>query len=272
MAGVYHSGAAMLSRRAVLSASLAAAAGLAFPGVQACKASDESRRPASGGTSGAWPRRSAHEGVDFVELFPNGADASSPLIVAVHGRGDRPENWVDAWRKFPEKAWIALPRAFTAFGPGWSWFDLHEGMTDAELGAAVGEAEARLWRGVAALAADKTRANKKILVTGFSQGGILSFAMAARHPDAIAYAFPVSGSCPGPLLPKNGARAAPLVALHGTEDHVLDVKWGRGAVHAFAEQGNQATLKEYPGVGHTITPAMRADLWAEIQKALPLAR
>ena len=30
--------------------------------------------------------------------------------------------------------------------------------------------------------------------------------------------------------------------------------------------------REDPGVGHTITPEMRADLWAELQKALPLAK
>jgi phospholipase/carboxylesterase len=214
-----------------------------------------------------WPRGSVHEGVEFVELFPNDANETSPLVVAVHGRGDRPDNWIGTWSTFPAKAWIALPRAFTAWGPGYSWFDLHDGMTDAELGAAVGDAEAKLWRGVTALA----KAKKRILVTGFSQGGILSFAMAARHPNEVAYAFPVAGSCPGPLLPRDGARAAPLVALHGTDDRVLDVKWGRGAVNAFKEQGNDATLKEYVGVGHAITPQMRADLWAEIVRALPLA-
>jgi phospholipase/carboxylesterase len=212
-----------------------------------------------------WPRRAVYGGVDVIELFPRDALEASPLVIAIHGRGDRPENWVDSWRTFPAPVRIVLPRASHAFGDGWSWFDLRDGMTDAELGAAVGEAEARLWTGLAKLAG-----GRRMLVTGFSQGGILSFAIAARHPDAVAKAFPVSGSCPGPLLPRNKARAAPLVAFHGTADPVIAFKWGRGAVDAFKEQGDDATLHEYPGVGHTITPAMRADLWAEIQRALPL--
>jgi phospholipase/carboxylesterase len=179
---------------------------------------------------------------------------------------DKPDNWIDSWRTFPAKAQIVLPRAFTKYGEGYSWFELRDGMTDAELGAEVGASEEKLWKGIAKLAGAR-----RVIVTGFSQGGILSFAIAARHAGQVVYAFPVSGSCPGPLLPKDKAKAAPLVAFHGTSDNVLAFKWGQGAVNAFKEQGNDATLKVYPGVGHTISPEMRADLWAEMQKALPLA-
>ena len=242
----------MLSRRDVLRASL-----LTFlPVAGACaKAKTVS-----------WPRRTKYEGVDFIELFPGEADETAPLVVAIHGMGDKPDNWIESWRTFPAKAQIVLPRAFTKYGEGYSWFELRDGMTDAELGAEVGAAEEKLWAAIAKLAGAR-----RLIVTGFSQGGILSFAIAARHAGQVVYAFPVSGSCPGPLLPKDKAKAAPLVAFHGTADTVLAFKWGQGAVNAFKEQGNDATLKTYPGVGHTITPQMRADLWAELQKALPLA-
>ncbi len=215
----------------------------------------------------AWPRRSKYEGVDVIELFPQQADEDSPIVVAVHGMGDKPDAWIESWSTFPGRARIVLPRGHTKYGDGYSWFELREGLTDAELGASVGEAEDKLWKGIAKLAGDH-----KVIVTGFSQGGILSFAMAARHPGKVAYAFPVSGSCPGPLLPKNKARSAPLIAFHGTADPVLAFKWGEGAVNAFKEQGNDATLKSYPGIGHSLSAEMRADLWAEIQKALPLAK
>lgn len=241
----------MLSRRDVLR--FAASASLVVGGCA------RSKTP-------SWPRRSKHEGVDFIELFPGEADESAPLVVAVHGMGDKPDNWIETWKAFPARAQIVLPRAFTKYGDGFSWFDLRDGMSDAELGAEVGTAEEKLWKGIAKLAG-----TRRLIVTGFSQGGILSFAMAARHVDKIAYAFPVSGSCPGPLLPKDKAKAAPLIAFHGTNDNVLAFKWGQGAVNAFKEQGNDATLKPYPGVGHSLSPEMRADLWAEITKALPKA-
>jgi phospholipase/carboxylesterase len=248
----------LLSRRDALAASLSVlAGGLAISSVSASCAKE---------SSPTWPRRAKYDGVDFIELFPNGATEAAPLVIAIHGMGDKPDNWIDTWKTFPQKARIALPRAFTKYGDGFSWFEFRDGMTDAEFGTEVGAAEEKLWKGIA-----KVAGSRKVIVTGFSQGGILSFAMAARHPDTVAYAFPVSGSCPGPILPKNKAHAAPLVAFHGTADNVLAFKWGKAAVDAFKEQGNDARLKEYPGVPHTITPQMHDDLWAEIQRALPMA-
>ena len=240
----------MLPRRAVLLAGLLFSLG--------CDSSRATKPAAPAG-----PRRETVEGIDVIELFPNGADDASPLVVAIHGRGDDPDNWIDTWSKFPARAEIVLPRGFDRFGSGWSWFDFRDGMTDEQFGAEVGAAEERLWRTVAKLAH-----GRRLVITGFSQGGFFAFAMAARHPDEVAAAFPVSGSCPGPLLPKNKSRAAPIVAFHGTTDQVIEIKWARGAVNAFVEQGDKAVLHEYPNVGHTITSEMRRDLWNEIAKAV----
>jgi phospholipase/carboxylesterase len=200
----------------------------------------------------------------MIELFPNGADERSPLIVAVHGRGDRPDRWVDDWRTFPAKVEILLPRAFDPIGDGFSWFDIHDGISDEELGTGVGRAEARLWRGIVHAAA-----GRRVIVTGFSQGGILSFAMASRHPDVVSHAFPVAGACPGALLPKNKSPAAPVLAFHGTADRVLPIKWSREAVQTFKAEGNTAELREYAGVAHQMTRQIHADLWNAITSALP---
>jgi phospholipase/carboxylesterase len=215
-------------------------------------------------TAPKWPRTTTHDGVEMIELFPRGATETSPLLVAIHGMGDRPDRWVAEWSQFPAKVHIVLPRAFDPHGGGYSWFTFKDGMTDEQFGTEVGTSEARLWKGIAHIAG-----TRKPIVTGFSQGGILSFAVAARHPDAITHAFPVAGSCPGPLLPQNKAKAAPLLAFHGTTDKVLELKWGREAVHAFKEQGNVADIREYEGVGHTMTAEMKKDLWDAIVKALP---
>lgn len=200
----------------------------------------------------------------MTELFLEGADESSPLLVAIHGMGDDPARWVEPWRAFPGRVHLALPRAFHRHGGGFSWFQFEPGMTDAQFGQAVGAAEARLWRGIAKLA----RA-RRVLVTGFSQGGILSFAMAARRASELIGAFPVAGSCPGPLLPDEGAPSAPVRAFHGTADQVLEIKWARETVRAFKARGSDAELREYEGLGHSISPELRAELWRAIGDALP---
>jgi phospholipase/carboxylesterase len=255
----------VLTRRAVLEA-LPALSALSFLG--GC------RQAPTAATKPTWPRTTVHEGVEMIELFPNDADESSPIVVAVHGRGDRPDRWVDDWKRFPAKVRITLPRAPDPLGDGFSWFEFKDGMTDEQFGEAVGTAEARLWKGIVHLGLApqppaKVGPSRRMLVTGFSQGGILSFAMAARHGDAIAQAFPVAGSCPGPLLPKEKTRAAPVLAFHGTGDRVIEIKWSRETVNAFKERGNQAELREYDGVGHTMTPRIHEELWAAMTKALP---
>ncbi|MBX3188863.1 MAG: dienelactone hydrolase family protein [Labilithrix sp.] len=242
----------MLSRRDVLTGGLAA-----LTTFTACA---RSKAP-------SWPRRTKYEGVDFIELFPKDADEAAPLVVAIHGMGDKPDAWIDTWSAFPGRAQIAMPRAFTRHGDGYSWFEFRDGMSDEEYSKEVSASEENLWKGIAKLAGAR-----KVIVTGFSQGGILSFVIAARHPDKVAYAFPVSGSSPGGLLPKDKAKTAPVIAFHGTADTTLQFRWGLGSVNAFKEQGNDAQMREYRGVGHTITPEMRADLWSEIQKALPLSK
>jgi phospholipase/carboxylesterase len=211
------------------------------------------------------PRQSTHEGVGFIELFPHGADETAPLVVAIHGRGDRPENWVETWTAFPARAQIALPRAFDPLGDGFSWFPFREGLSEDQWAAGVASAEARLWKAIAHLAGSTKR---RVVVTGFSQGGILSFAIAARHPDEVVGAFPVAGALPAPLRPKDHGRTAPTVAFHGTADRMIPFAWGRAAVDSFKDQGNVAELHEYAGVGHAMTAQMRSDLWTAIVKSL----
>lgn len=211
----------------------------------------------------SWPRTTTHAGVEAIELFPNDADETSPVIVAIHGLGDRPQHWVEGWRSFPRKVQIVLPRAFTPHGDGYAWFPLRDTMSEDELGTAVGAAEEKLWACLSAIAA-----GRRLIVTGFSQGGMLSYTLAARHADKIAHAFPVSGFCPPPLLPKNHAPTVPVLAFHGTADKVLPIQWDRDTVAAFKANGSRVELREYEGVGHTITPEMRREWWLALADAV----
>jgi len=218
-------------------------------------------------------RDSSHGGVHFKELVPRKPDDTLPLVVAIHGLGGAPEHWVEGWMKFAGSATVALPRGFDKHEDGFSWFawdDAHLGeksdMKSASLAAAVSAAEERLWKGIAALAG-----SRRVIVAGYTQGAILSFVMAARHPDVVVSAFPVVGACPESLRPKDKSRAAPLVAYHGTADDVIPVQAARDSVDAFKRAGSDARLREYAGVRHTATDAMHADLDVDMQKALPAA-
>jgi len=212
------------------------------------------------------PRRvtsSVHAGIDFTELVHKEPDDTLPIVVAIHGLGGAPEHWIEGWMPFPGRARIVLPRGFERHEEGFSWFPWATNMKDSKLASDVGAAEERLWKGIVDLSG-----GRPVIVAGFTQGAILSFVMASRHPGAIVHAFPVVGSCPDALLPKEKARAAPVTAYHGTADETLPIQVVRDAVNAFKQGVNEALLREYPGVRHTATDQMHLDLKGDMQKAL----
>jgi phospholipase/carboxylesterase len=209
------------------------------------------------------PSQQTVGGVHFVELFERDANNTSPLLVGLHGRGDTAERFAGAWHNFPAKLEIALALAPLPYADGREWFAWPPAMTDDALADAVSAAEAKLWPAIAELAH-----GRKVLISGFSQGAVLAYVMAVRHPDAVAYAFPIAGRMPDKLLPRGNVRTAPVYALHGTADDTIGIDASREAIAAFKAVGATAELHEFSGVGHTIAPAMRDDLVSHVRAVI----
>lgn len=206
---------------------------------------------------------------EYVELATGGLDASSraPLIVALHGLGDRPENFAGLFRDLPVLARVVLPHSATSYGDGYSWFDFHLGDPDFSAPFIADTAD-RLAGFIAELGRRKTTLGKPI-VTGFSQGGALSFALYARHPELISAAYPLSGWLPPSLVP--GARPVgdlpPLLAFHGTADPRISIDHPHAAVRALAQLGFPAELREFDGVGHQVPDPIRTALYAALAES-----
>ncbi|MET0595280.1 MAG: hypothetical protein ABW133_21450, partial [Polyangiaceae bacterium] len=182
-----------------------------------CKSDSALSSTGSRGASSAAPAQSSalpaardelHQGVRFLVNFRGGADERSPLVIAIHGRGDTPDHFARLFQDFNARAELAWPQAPERYSDGFSWFPGSRGMTETELAASMDAAEKRLWPAIAELAR-----GRRVFVTGFSQGGMLSYVLAARHPIEIAYAFPIAGGAPRALLPHGRAPAAPIYAL-----------------------------------------------------------
>jgi phospholipase/carboxylesterase len=233
----------------------------------------------SSGSSGAAPASavaaSSAAGVttparlEFLERTTAGASASEslPMIVAIHGLGDKPESWLSQWDTFPVKARIILPRGPDPWGSGSSWFHYPPRSVE-ELATGVRASSDR----VAALLAELSRSRPtkgKPIVTGFSQGGFLTFALAIEHREVVGYAVPMSGGFPIPLWPAAPAPAdaPPIFAVHGTADVIVRIDPTRDAVKRLAELGYKIELKEYPGIPHTVARPMHIDVEARLAKA-----
>jgi phospholipase/carboxylesterase len=206
--------------------------------------------------------------VRFITRITGGARDSDtlPLVVAIHGLGATPESLAGLYEGLSAKARLVLPYGLDPYSSGYSWF----APTRASFEPGTRHA-------ADALAAMIERLSKrfptrgKAVVTGFSQGGILSWALAARRPDLVRAAFPVSGIAVLPLFPASWPEGQPkptIHAFHGAADARLSIDDDRASVARARALGLSAELSEYPDVGHTVSPAMRRDLLRAIDASL----
>jgi phospholipase/carboxylesterase len=202
-------------------------------------------------------------------------DAPVPLMVVLHGLGDRPHVLEAPYYGTPDPVRVVQPRAPHDFGEGYAWVPLRvsAGKTQA-LAEGAARAADRLARFIAEVRRDRPSRGRPV-VTGFSQGGILTFVLAVRHPKAVGAAFPVSGWLPPPLWPEEDPGEAdgsaswpPIWAMHGLADRIVPVGPTRSAIRRLRELGGKVLLREIPGAGHERTEEMEVLLHDWLSRAV----
>lgn len=206
----------------------------------------------------------------YRELLTGGAKARDtlPMIVAMHGLGDRPEGFAHVFDAMTLRARVVLPRAPKGYKSGFRWFETRVDGSPEAIATELSQA-AELVASALPLLAREHPTKGRPIVTGFSQGGMMSFTLAVRHGASIAAAVPIAGALPAPLVPTAGAcgkdlTVAPVHALHGARDTVLPLEPTRGLVAGLAARGCTSTLDVDEAAAHTIPPAMRARLEAKL--------
>jgi phospholipase/carboxylesterase len=103
--------------------------------------------------------------------------------------------------------------------------------------------------------------DRRLAVLGFSQGGVMAYALALRHGRALAAVAALS-SWFAPGLGGIGAAALtglPVLVQHGTRDELIEVGRGRESVEALRAAGADVRYREYE-MGHEISAASLRDL------------
>lgn len=196
-------------------------------------------------------------------------DERLPLVLALHGLGDTPESFVELFDGLDAAVRIVAPRAPDPHSVGSSWFPIDD---RARAPAAIYDRADKLARFLSRMASLRPTRGRPI-VTGFSQGGILTFALASQHAGTLSAAIPIAGLLPdqGPPVGKSreGFR---VVALHGTEDARIPYREGVKAVKRLREAGMQVELIDFPGVGHSIPEAMHRRYLDALRAAIASVR
>jgi phospholipase/carboxylesterase len=116
---------------------------------------------------------------------------------------------------------------------------------------------------------------KKLLVLGFSQGGVMAYSLALSNPKRFSGLVVLSSWLPKELLPKlsigEATQSLPTLVQHGSQDPLIEMQRARDSVEQLRALRVPLTYREYD-MGHEITPRSLSDLsaWLEEKVISPI--
>jgi phospholipase/carboxylesterase len=179
------------------------------------------------------------ESLSYAAHVPSG-NGPFPALIALHGFGAGAHDLLGLAPMIHDgRAIMLCPQgslsvAVGAGMQGYSWFPLVPGQPpDVEAFEAAAEALRRFID----LALERYPIDPaRVVVAGFSQGGIMAYELALRDPERYAGLAALSSWFPEPLaerLPKSpGHEGFPVLVVHGTRDPAIPVERAREAREA----------------------------------------
>jgi phospholipase/carboxylesterase len=196
----------------------------------------------------------------LVHLARRPPDTASPppMLILLHGYGSNEQDLFGLVPYLDDRLLIVSARAPYTLMPGmYGWFTLD--ITPRGIGVDPDEAEASrqqvaafVEQAAAVYGADPAR----VILGGFSQGGMMAAAVALTRPELLAGAMVLSGMVPHELLPQiappEQLAGKPFLVQHGTYDPVLPVQLGRAGRDLLQTLPVALTYHEYP-IAHEIS-------------------
>jgi phospholipase/carboxylesterase len=184
----------------------------------------------------------------------------NPLLLLIHGYGSNEQDLFSFAAELPDEYYIVSARApYNLQYGSYAWYAIN---FDADQNKFSDNNQARISRDLIANFIDELIDNfpidtRNVTLIGFSQGTILSYAVALSYPEKVQRVVAMSGYINPEILEdnylKNLFSNLKVFASHGTADQVIPVEWGRKAKPFLENLGIETTYKEYP-VGHGVSP------------------
>jgi phospholipase/carboxylesterase len=184
----------------------------------------------------------------------------NPLLLLLHGYGSNEADLFSFATELPEEYYIISARAPYDLQYGsYAWYAIN---FDADQNKFSDNDQARISRDAIAYFIDELVTKYPIDINdvnlvGFSQGSILSYAVALSYPEKINKIVAMSGYLNLEIVAddylKNNLNTLKIFASHGTVDQVIPIDWARKTPGILEKLGVATTYKEYP-VGHGVAP------------------
>ena len=213
----------------------------------------------------------------YIAVEPDGYNPVRPypMIILLHGFGAHMGDLASLAPAIDPNGYVYIfPNAPIPFqiGPGmtgFGWTPPRDMRSDGDLESAVDL--------LAVLVNEVTERYKtdagQIILGGFSQGGMMTYAYGLPNPDKFKGLAVLSGVAPAadtlcPTLPAD--RTQPIFIGHGAGDMMVAVHTARDALDFLRAEGYNPVYHEYP-MAHEISQQTLTDLKDWIQATLPPA-
>jgi len=209
--------------------------------------------------------------LDYLIREPKSNTKSPSLLILLHGYGSNEDDLFSFANELPDDLLIISARApqNLSFG-SYAWYTIHFNNTQGKF-SDIPEAIAAREQIATFIDEVQNEFNitpNKTFLLGFSQGTILSYAIALNYPKKVQKIIALSGYVNPDLLPENIEKYdysnLDIFSSHGSVDQVIPVEWAQQAPKFLDSLKIKNRYKEYP-VGHGVAPQNFFDLkkWIE---------
>ncbi|MCX6184387.1 MAG: alpha/beta hydrolase-fold protein [Flavobacterium sp.] len=196
----------------------------------------------------------------------------NPLLLLLHGYGSNEADLFSFATELPDEYYvISLQAPFDLQYGSYAWYAIN---FDADASKFSDLDQARSSRNLVLTTLDELQRKypidaQAVALIGFSQGAILSYAIALSYPDRIQRVAALSGYLNTEIaaegFEKNKLANLQIYASHGTVDQVIPVEWARKSPEILTNLGVRVQFKEYP-IGHGVSPQNFYDLTNWLQQ------
>lgn len=185
---------------------------------------------------------------------------NTPLLIMLHGYGSDENDLFSFAEELPGELLILSVRApYPMQAYGNAWYAIHWDNTDGKFSNDEQAVESRdrianfIDEAVEEYKVDKNN----VSLLGFSQGSILSYAVALSYPEKVKNIIALSGYINQGILKtsyeNNDFSNLDFYCSHGSQDQVIPVQWARQNKPFLDKLGIKNQYSEFP-VGHGVAP------------------
>ena len=197
--------------------------------------------------------------MNYLVREPENIHAQTPILVLLHGYGSDENDLFSFTPDLPED-WliVSFQAPHTTPNGGFSWYDID--FLDEEKFINVPQAEESIELILKAIEEikEKYKISGAVNLCGFSQGGILSYALAFRFPQLFHKIIKN-------LLDRKAYQHLFFFVSHGVNDMVIPIEWGKKGVELLYDMSMFFSFREYQS-GHGVDARNYMDLMEFLKK------